>query len=175
MPWYHEASRLTEIAKIRDKYGVPGFSGEPNRVEDKDNPIGFAYLLGAICTGLGLGTVFHSGQARDAQVLSGVQLEAAIAFIRGCRDLSSPATPTFINGHWGEAPVTDVKWYDPPRGSQAWRIFTFQTDNNNAKMLITGSPDPANWRNAFGGYQHGWHDVGVSTIFYGCPVIDLKR
>jgi hypothetical protein len=175
MPWYHEASRLTELLKIRDRHGKPVISGEPNRVEVKDNPVGFAFLLGGIAGGLGLGTVFHSSQARDAEKLSGIQLDAAKAFVLGYQKLSRQHLLGFINGHWAEAPVEDVKWYDPPRGAQAWRVFTF-VDGNNANMLITGSPDPANWRNAFSNYKNGWSpDTGIADIPYGCPIIALHR
>lgn len=173
MPWYHEASRLTEISKIRDYFGVPGCSGEPNRVEDKDNPVGFGYLLGAVGAGLGLLSIFHSGAARDVQELTGVQLEAAKSFIEGNADFRGTEPATFINGHWAESPFRGIKWYDPPLGNQAWRIFTF-VRGNTARAIITGSPDASRWREAFDTYQNDWQHVRT-TIKYGCPVIDLKR
>jgi hypothetical protein len=171
MPWYHEACRLTELGKIRDRYNKPVISGEPNRVENKDNPVGFAYLLGAISAGLGLGSVFHSSQARDAQELTGTQLEAAMAFVAGSRDFA--AGGQFVNGHWAESPVKGVKWYDPPLGAKAWRIYTF-IRGNTAQMLITGSPDPNNWRQAFDDFQHGWFPTS-SVIRYGNPTVVLSR
>jgi hypothetical protein len=177
MPWYHEASRMTEIQKISQKYRAPGESGEPNRVENKDNPSGFAYLLGANGRGLGLATVFHSAGVRDARALDGVELAALEAFVRGYRAVHGLAPDRgfgFINGHWTEAPLAGVRWYDPDRGRQVWRAFTF-TAGARARVVLCGLPDAAKWATAFTGYQNKWAFAAEIDRVPGVAVVELVR
>jgi hypothetical protein len=177
MPSYHEAARLTELGKVRDKYNVPAISGEPNRAEVKDRPDEFYYILGGLARGLNLGCVFHSAQSRDAGLLTGTELAAAQAFITASNAVTNHfgnEPLEFINGHWGESPITGVKWYDPPSGSQVWRAFTFHR-GNQALLFLVGLPDPNNWRNGFDNFKNGWRQSGPATTGPGIALVPLER
>lgn len=167
--WYHEACRMREQEFIQEKHGVPVSNDEPNRVEDTGDPRGFAFLMSCLAKGFGLATVFHSGQARDCQPLSGIQLEAFEEFVKGWTLLPT-ARYRFKNGTWGDSPVANASYVEGANalpGKTLWRTPSFLSDQGDFTLAI--GPDAPNgvieWQNGYRPAEPGSRRYETGNIY----------
>jgi hypothetical protein len=161
-PWYREGCRVKEQWEISRHHGVPTLNEEENRVEDTGYPVGFAYLTAILPRGFGGGTLFHSAQAREATAaLSGVQLDALRAFVRGQNVLRDSRGPlTFYNARAAGSPVGTAAFVEPipgdPEGETVWRCYSFVAGNEG--MVVICGPNPDDPRIV---WANGWEQRGV--------------
>jgi hypothetical protein len=164
-PWYREACRTREQEAIQDVHEAAVCNDEPNRVEDMEDPRGFAFLLGILGKGWNLATTFHAGQARDCQPYTGVVAEAFHDYVLGW-SLLPRARYTFKNARWSDSPVATASFMDPiegdPPGENIWRAYSFLLDDHTGYTVVCGSDverGVIHW-------QNGWHPAEPGAAIY---------
>jgi hypothetical protein len=171
--WANVAHGANELRTLASQYRRGRMSGEPGR-QDHDAVLtgvgeagyfGYPYLLGLSATGFGNRTVYHCSQARDAQVLTGHQLEGAKWFIRGGRTLPR-GRYDFQNanntGAWPNSPVKSAAFVEGPATNTdktVWRAWSFRHHETGQWYLVLCGPSVDRHGLEF---QHGFH-LGVQV------------
>lgn len=166
--WENVAHGANELRKTASQYRRARKSGEPGRQDHpdvlsgvgEDGYLGYPYLLGLSATGFGNRTVYHCSQARDAQRLTGYQLEGAKWFIRGGRALPR-GRYDFENanntGAWPNSPIKSAAFCEGPATNTdqtVWRAWSFRHADTGQWYLVLSGPSVDRPGLEF---QHGFH------------------
>lgn len=150
-PFYaNVAHGANELRTLAEQYGQAKSSSEPGRTDHPDvagQHVAYGYTLGLSATGFGIRTVIHGSQARDARTaLSGIELEAAKAAIRGHRAIPRGRYEFFNannTGAWPQSPIKSAAFVNPPASNNSktvWRAWSFRHAETGQWFLVLIGP-----------------------------------